>query len=640
VTPDRSPAPVPAERAAAASTTFDELRFADGRLLWLEGRPNENGRSVLVEWTLSGGRRDAVPGWADVGSALYGYGGGSYAVAGGAVWFCHADGRIWRSAGGEPPAPVTPPAAGDPPVSYADLWPAPGAGDRLLCVREHDSGGEGWSDIVVVDADMPGQQPRRLTGGWDFHAHPRPDPDGRRLAWLTWSDPLLPWDGTWLWTADLASSGTGFELGTPTLIAGGPGESVLQPTWAPDGHLYFLSDRSGWWNLYRHHDDKVEAVLLTDAEMAAAPWELGYATYAFLPAGRIAVVLQNGPSHRLTIHDPATGTVTEQALPYTSIKPYLSAHGDLIALIGANPTQAPTVALIDTTTGHVQELAVPLPLAPADQLSTPDSINIPTRDGSTAHGLYYPPTDARATEPRRPPPVIIRPHPGPTANTTLRLDPAVQFFTSHGYAVLDLDYRGSTGYGRAYRQALNGQWGILDVTDCIDAADHLTTTALADPARVYISGASAGGYTTLRALATTTLFTAGTARSAIADPTTWRNTVPRFQRHHTTDLIGPWPDAADHYRTRSALHDPDHLSAPLLLLHGQRDRIAPARPIRDVATRLDTVGKPATLITYPDEGHTFRREANIADALHAELAHYEATGSRWAGADEAVPGNA
>jgi dipeptidyl aminopeptidase/acylaminoacyl peptidase len=639
VTLDQSPAPVSAERAAAASITFDELRFADDRLLWLESRPSKAGRSVLVEWTPSGGQRDALPEWANVGSAVYSYGGGSYTAAGGAVWFCHADGRIWRSTGGQPPAPVTPQASEDLPVRYADLWPAPGAGDRLLCVREHDSGGEGWSDIVVVEADMPGQEPRRLTGGWDFHAHPRPDPDGRRLAWLTWSDPLLPWDGTWLWTADLTTIGDHLELGEPTLVAGGPGESVLQPTWAPDGHLYFLSDRSGWWNLYRHHNDQIDTVLLAEAEMAAAPWELGYATYAFLPAGRIAIVLQNGPHHRLAIHDPTAGTATEMALPYTSIKPYLSAHGYRVALIGASPTQAPTVAVVDTTTGRVEELAAPPSLAPADQLSTPDSISIPTRDGSAAHGMYYPPASARTTERRRPPPVIIRPHPGPTANTTMRLDPALQFFTSHGYAVLDLDYRGSTGYGRAYRQALNGHWGILDVTDCVDAADNLTIATLADPARVYISGASAGGYTTLRALAITTRFAAGTARSAIADPATWRDTVPRFQRHHTTDLIGPWPDAADRYQTRSALHDAEHISAPLLLLHGERDRIAPVGPVRDLATRLNKASKPATLITYRDEGHTFRREANIANALRAELAHYEAAGSHQPGSDEAAHGN-
>jgi dipeptidyl aminopeptidase/acylaminoacyl peptidase len=627
VTPDQSPAPVPAERAAAASITFDELRFADDRLLWLESRPSEDGRSVLVDWGPSGGQGDAVPEWADVGSAVYGYGGGSYTVAGGAVWFCHADGRIWRSTGSQPPSPVTPPAE-NVPVSYGDLWPARGVGDRLLCVREHDSGGDGWSDIVVIDADTPGQEPRRLTGGWDFHAHPRPDPDGRRLAWLTWSDPLLPWDGTWLWTADLTTTGDHLKLGEPALVAGGPGESVLQPTWAPDGHLHFLSDRSGWWNLYRHHNNQVEAVLVANAEMAAGPWELGYATYAFLPAGRIAVVLQNGPRHRLAIHDPATGTTTELALPYSSSKPYLSAYGDRVALIGASPTQAPTVAVIDTTTGHVEELAAPPPLAPADQLSTPDAISLSTRDGSTAHGLYYPPTNARTAEPRRPPPVIIRPHPGPTANTTMRLDPAVQFFTSHGYAVLDLDYRGSTGYGRAYRQALNGHWGILDVTDCVDAADYLTASRLADPDRLFISGASAGGYTALRALATTTRFAAGTARSAIADPAGWRDMVPRFQRHHTTDLIGPVPAAADRYEARSALHAPERIGAPLLLLHGERDPVAPVGPIRDLATALREAGRPVVLVTYPDEGHILGKGANIADALSIELAHYEAAPHR------------
>jgi dipeptidyl aminopeptidase/acylaminoacyl peptidase len=631
VSPDQPStlAPLPAEWAAAASTTVDELRFVGGRLLWLEGRPDEDGRSVLVEWIPAGDRRDVLPDWADVGSDVYGYGGGSYTAAGGAVWFCHqADGRVWRSATRQPPTPVTPAGGALAPVSYADLWPVPGEGSQLLCVRERDSGGEGWSDIAIIDADQPDQEPERLTGGWDFHAHPRPDPTGRRLAWLTWSDPLLPWDGTWLWTAELAVAGGHLELGTPTLVAGGPGESVLQPAWAPGGGLYFLSDSSGWWNLYRQHDNRVEPVLLADAEMAAAPWELGYTTYAFLPAGRIAVLLQNGPRHRLAIHDPATGGLTELPLPYTSIKPYLTADGDRLALIGASPTQTPTVAVIDTATGHVQELTTALPLAPASQLSTPDTISIPTRDGATEHGLYYPPAIAATSTPDRPPPLIIRPHPGPTANVALRLDPAVQFFTSRGYAVFDLDYRGSTGYGRAYRRALNGLWGVLDVTDTVDAADHLTANGLADSKRLFISGASAGGYTTLRALAITNRFTAGTARSAIADPAAWRDTVPRFQRHHTTDLIGPWPDAADLYQTRSALHDSDRITAPLLLLHGERDGVAQVGPIRHLARHLNNESEPAGLITFADEGHSFRKQVNIAAALNIEFAHYEAAGRR------------
>ena len=366
----------------------------------------------------------------------------------------------------------------------------------------------------------------------------------------------------------------------------------------------------------------MQPVISADADMAAAPWELGYATYAFLPRGRIAVLLHTGPRTRLAIHDPRTGELHGEPLRYTSIKPYLSSHHDQVALIGSSPTQGPTIAVIDTATGDHHEITTPPPLVDPHYLSVPELLSIPTRDGGTAHALYYPPTNPDVTAPAGSrPPLIVRPHPGPTSGVSERLDPAVQFFTSRGFAVCALDYRGSTGYGRVYRRALNGHWGVLDVTDAVDAADHLAALGRADPARVAISGASAGGYTALRALATTSRFAAGTARSAIADPAGWRRTVPRFQRHHTTDLIGPWPQTAETYRQRSALHDPDRVTAPLLLVHGGRDPIASIAPIEELAARLSVAGTDCTLLVHPDDGHSLSPAAT-ATSLNAELELY------------------
>jgi dipeptidyl aminopeptidase/acylaminoacyl peptidase len=607
----RWPSPISADSAAAAAAPVDEVRFADGELLWLEG---QGGRTALVGWSEVGGRREVSPPGADVGSNVYGYGGGAWAAGGGSVWFCdQRDGRIWRTAPGRSPAPVTRPDDGPVRSRYADLHAAAGGG-QVVCVREREENRETTTDIVSVGADG---RPRVLAAGADFHAHPRLDRTGHRLAWLTWSDPLLPWDGTWLWTADVREPGQ-----APVRVAGGAEESVLQPAWGPDGGLYFLSDRSGWWNLYRWHAGRVGPVVTAEAEMAAAPWELGYATYAVLPAGRIAVLLQNGPRCRLTVCNPASDRTEDVPLAYTSIKPYLTADGSRVGLIGSNPAQAPTVAIVDTETGAVREITTPPPLADVRYLSTPEPVAVPTRDGRAAHGLFYPPTNPDVTPAGGRPPLIVRPHPGPTSGVTVRLDPAVQFFTSRGIAVLDLDYRGSTGYGRAYRQALDGQWGILDVTDCVDAADYLAATGRTDSERVAISGASAGGYTALRALATTTRFDAGTARAAIADPAAWRAAVPRFQRHHTTDLIGPWPQAAPTYRERSALHDPHRITAPVLLVHGDQDQIAPAAAIQDLADRLHAAGTRCTLLLQPGEGHPPRSPTAVAAALDAELALY------------------
>jgi dipeptidyl aminopeptidase/acylaminoacyl peptidase len=611
----RWPSPISAQAAAAATVAVDEVAFAaDGALRWLQSRPDQGDRTALIGWSPAAGRREISTDGVDVGSAVYGYGGGTWAAGGGTVWFCEqGDGRVWHGTGDHAATPVDL-GRGSAGARYADLEVTPDGRD-VVCVRERDIEGRSRTDVVRVG---PSGSTEVLAAGADFHAAPRLDPLGGRLAWVSWSDPLMPWDGTRLQVADLRRPG-----GDPVLVAGGVEESVLQPEWSPAGELHFLSDRSGWWNLYRWRDGRVQSVISAEADMAAAPWELGYATYAFLPHGRIAVLLYTGPRARLAIHDPRTGELRDVPLPYTSIKPYLSSHHDQVALIGSNPTQGSTVAVIDTTTGAHNEITAPPTLADPRYLSTPELLSIPTRDGGTAYALYYPPTNPDVTAPAGScPPLIVRPHPGPTSGVSERLDPAVQFFTSRGFAVCDLDYRGSAGYGRAYRQALDGHWGVLDVTDAVDAVDHLAALGRADPDRVVISGASAGGYTALRALATTRRFAAGTARSAIADPAIWRRTAPRFQRHHTTDLIGAWPQTAETYRQRSALHDPDRITAPVLLVHGGRDRIAPLGPIEELAVHLFGAGTDCTLIVHPDDGHSLGPAAT-ATSLDAELKLYQ-----------------
>lgn len=612
----RWPSPISAPAAAAATVAVDEVGFVGDGLLWLESRPAEGGRTALVGWSRSAGQWEVSPAGADVGSAVYGYGGGTWTADGSAVWFVdQRDGRLWQGIPGRPPAVVDlgPSSAG---TRYADLQVSPGGRD-VVCVRELDLDGGSVSDIVRLG---PGRPAEVLAAGADFHSAPRLDPAGRRLAWVSWSDPQLPWDGTRLQVTDLRRPDQ-----SPVVVAGGPAESVLQPTWGPGGDLYFLSDRSGWWNLYRWAEGRVRPVVTAEVDMAPAPWELGYATYALLPGGRIAVLLHSGPRTRLAVHDPDSGGLREVPLPYTSIKPYLAAHHDQVALIGSTPLHGQTVALVDTTTGAHLEVTTPPALAEHRFLSVPRRLPIPTRDGGGAHGLYYPPINPDAAAPTAPvgdrPPLIVRPHPGPTAGVSERLDPTVQFFTSRGFAVLDLDYRGSTGYGRSYRQALDGQWGVLDVTDAVDAADHLAAVGLADPARTVISGASSGGYTALRALATTRRFSAGTARSAIADPAAWRRTVPRFQRHHTTDLIGPWPQTAETYRQRSTLHDSARITVPVLLVHGARDPIAASGPIADLAARLREAGTDCTLLLAPEDGHSLSPAATAA-SLNAELELY------------------
>lgn len=590
--------------SSPTDASYDAVAIAGEAVYWVEGRAE---RDTLVRWTPAVAGQDVLPPGSSVGSLVHEYGGGAYLATPNGLWFCRADDqRIYR-AGTDRAHPITP-ASGDGAHRYADLRLT--RNGLLVCVRERHEPTGVINELVALPADGS-STPRVIAEGWEFYSYPRPSPDGRQLAWTSWNSPLMPWDGSWLWIAELHRDG---QLGTPRHVAGGPDESIFQPEWSPDGELYFVSDRTEWWNLYAHHrSGQTAPVLQVQAEIGVAQWEFGYATYAFLHHNRIAVLLQEGSRQRLAVLDEPSGRLDPITLPYSSIKPYLATDGRHVTLIGSSHQQPPTVALIDSTTGAVRELTTTRSGSPATT-PTPEKITFPTRDGSTAYGLLHPTATAQ------PPPLIVRPHPGPTSNTTERPDAYMAFFTSRGFALLDVDYHGSTGYGRHYRNALRGQWGQLDVTDCADAVQHLAATGRIDPTRAVISGASAGGYTALRALATTDVFAAGVARSAVIDPLAWRDAAPKFQTHHTDLLIGPWPQAQATYHQRSVLHHADAITRPVLLIHGEDDTVTPITHAQALAEALGTC---ASLVPLAHEGHMLRQAANITRALHAELAHYQ-----------------
>jgi dipeptidyl aminopeptidase/acylaminoacyl peptidase len=593
--------------ALAAVIGYDAVQMVDTDVYWVEGRPNAG--DVLMRWSSVAGAVAALPTGHRVTTSIYGYGGGAYTVSSAGIFFCGSEGSTVLRASGGQVATVVPGSD----HAYGDLHWVPRQG-LLLAVRESTEHPQ-VSELVAIAS---GRDPtvRVLATSQGFYAAPRASPDGRRVCWLSWEQPNMPWDASSLWVAPLTRPPTSLGRDAPArLIAGGADESIFCPQWSPTGDLYFVSDRSGWWNLYRARGDRVEPVVLLDAELGVAQWELGYATYAFLDRDRLAVLAQRGPGQQLLVGEPADLRPLE--LPYTSIKPYLSSDGRRIALIGSSPTRLPTVAIVNPDTADIHEPssddATPEPVP----VSPPEVFAYRTRDGGTGHGVYHPPNPWAAR-----PPLIVRAHPGPTANTSLRLDIAAQFFSSNGFAVADIDYRGSTGYGRTYRQQLRRQWGVLDPHDCADAAWHLAEAGKADPQRMVISGASAGGYTALRALMQPDHpFTAATARSAIIDPATWRDAVPRFQAHHTDGLIGPWPQAAGTYRARSVLHNTARIRRPVLLLHGDADLIAPVASAIELATALRAIGTPCTLIVFPAQGHTLHATA-AAKALEAELTHY------------------
>jgi dipeptidyl aminopeptidase/acylaminoacyl peptidase len=611
--PDQ-PGALPAQVAAGAATAYDDVQMAGGKVWWIESRPGRG--DVLFSWTAAQGAREALPAGSEAGTSVYGYGGGAYLASGSGVWFSNSrDQRLWRASAGNV-VPVTPPGS----ARYADLRLLPGE-NLLTCVRERRDHGKVINELIAVPAGRMGQ-PQVIASGWDFYSSPRPSPDGHALAWLTWQPPHMPWDATWLWLSSLAPDG---RTGEPRLIAGGPGESILQPEWSPDGTLHFVSDRNGWWNLYALRGGRITPVLEISAELGAAPWELGYRTYTFLDDGRAAVLVQEGGHHRLAITGPAHGTSHNLPLPYTSIKPYLASQGTRIALIASSPVQQPTVAVVDCGTGHLTEIADGQTVTGPQEVTQPEPFTFPTRDGGTAHGMAYRPSGLTTSQARHgKPPLIVRAHPGPTHNWPMRLDPEVQFFTSRGFTVADIDYRGSTGYGRAYRLALDGQWGITDAGDCADAARHLTATGLAGRGKIVISGTSAGGYTALCALADSGDFAAATVRYTVADPLTWRRAAPKFQAHHCDDLIGELPQHAQRYHDRSILEHPSRIQQPVLIIHGDRDTITPISQAQSLASTLAT---RATLLIFTGEGHGLREPAHIQRALEHELAHYREAAS-------------
>jgi dipeptidyl aminopeptidase/acylaminoacyl peptidase len=563
-----TPRALSASQVAERKKSFDWLTANSGTLGWVESP------SVVRTWPAP---VDQATGALTVGGDVHTYGGGPYVMTDSGLWLVsEADGQVWQPATGRRLTESAYP--------HADLAWADGL---LMCVRETGDGDE----LVVLDPAGPGE---RVVHRADFLAAPRLR-DGR-LAWVQWDADAVPWDASQVWVANFPA------MTDAVLVAGGPDESATQPQWGPDGELYFMSDRTGWWNLYRWRDRIVQPVATIHADCAPAPWELGYASYAFLSGGRIAMAAQHGPRYRLVVADHS-GQTTEVATPYTFLKPYLAALGDRVAVIGASPTIPQQVAMVSTL-DRVEPRVVAssqLPQKAAD-ITIPEIITV----ADVTAVVYWPTVEEEM-------PLIVRAHAGPTYGTDLRWDGEVQYFTSRGYVVADVDYHGSTGYGRAFRKALDGNWGILDVHDCTAVARHLVASGRVRPDAVFISGASAGGYTALRAVSTAdTPFVLAVARSAIVRPRQWANATPRFQRPHAAVL-------ADRHTEVSA----GQITRPVLLIHGENDTVVPIDDTAALATDLQQRELLIDRVFLPGVGHYLTQPDALTRALHAELAAYE-----------------
>lgn len=614
--------PLSAQRAAEGALRLGDVRGDGDDVFWVEGRPAEGGRSVLVRAGAGGAAQDLLPAPWSARTRVHEYGGGAYAVHAGVAWFSNlADQRVWRVAlHGQDlePRPVTP----DDGRRYADAEVDVARG-RLVAVCEDPRGaGEALNGLVSIPLD--GGEPVPLVAGHDFFASPRIAPDGSALAWLAWDHPDMPWDGAVVYVARVAPDGT---LGEAKAVAGGAGVAAFQPSWAADGALWFVADEDGWWNLRRHRNGCTERPLEREAEFGLPHWVFRMSTYAHLEDGRVAAAFCEAGRWSLGLLDldASDGARFERLdLPYTVVTDVVAVCGG-VAFSAGSPTQPLSLVRLDLADGQMRVLRAggeePDPLT----VSVPEAIAFPTADREIAHGFFY--------SPRHPdfcvaagekPPLLVKIHGGPTAAAGAVLDPRIQFWTTRGFAVLDVNYRGSTGFGRAYRDRLQAAWGVADRDDCEHGARYLAAEGRVDGARMAITGGSAGGYTALCALVFGDTFAAGASHYGIADLEALARDTHKFESRYLDALVGPYPQERERYRERSPIHGAEALARPVIFFQGLDDPIVPPAQSEAMVAVLRRKGLPVAYLPFEGESHGFRRVDTLVRALEAELAFYGA----------------
>ncbi|NJD28121.1 MAG: S9 family peptidase [Chloroflexi bacterium] len=617
--------PFPVERLTEQVVFLIEPYAADGVRWWLEGRPEEGGRQVLVRREPDANLVRLTPEGFNARTRVHEYGGAAVLVSGDLVVVSDfTTGRLNRVVRPEVLEPFTPECQ----WRFADAIHDPDR-NRLIAVREdHEpdivaAHGEWVNDLVAID--LATGEVSVLAAGSDFYAAPRLSPDRTTLAWLEWHHPNMPWDGTELRLATIGGDGS---LVDPRTIAGSRSDWISEPRWSPDGVLHFAAEPTGWMNLYRWVDGRIEPVAVLDAELAGPDWQFGYSSYQFLPDGTILSIARSDGRDRLLRITPPTspgdaGAVEPFDLPYTEMSA-LSLDGWSAVFRAVAPDRPTIVAELDVRTGAVSALrhATPFTPDPAD-VSIPRHVEFPTTGGEIAHGNFYPPTNRRFRAPEGElPPLIVTSHGGPTSCAFSGFATGIQLFTSRGYAVLDVDYGGSTGYGKAYRKRLEDQWGIVDVDDCVAGARWLAEQGLVDGSRQAIRGGSASGFTTLAALAFTDQFDAGTTYYGLGDLRAFVKDTHKFESRYLESLIGPWPETKQRYLDRSPSLHADRVRVPVLVEQGAEDRVVPPSEAERIVDALFERRVPHAYILFPGEDHGFRSRDAIIRSFSAELSFY------------------
>lgn len=607
--------PITAALVARAATRRSFPALDGGRVWWLEERRSADGRGVVCSATDGSDTVDHTADGHDVDSFVHEYGGRPFAVRDGTVWYSNRDDqRVWRRLPDGTTTPVTPSPPAPRSIRYVDMDVAPD-GTWLVAVRErHDDDGV-HHDVVAIAADGDGA-PEVLVEGRDFVATPRISPDGSTLAWLSWDHPDMPWDRTVLATGRLADG----RVADVEVVAGGADVAIFQPAWSPSGVLHLVSDADGWWNLYRLVDGRLEQLTHEEAELGLPLWRLGTGTYTFVDDHRVVCLVNRDAALRLYLLDTRSGSLEPTPLAPLLCDPTPSAEGDEVVVIAATDLGLPKVRRWRVGSASDQVVAEPPAIGvDARHLAVARGLAVTADDGRVVHAVHWPPTNPDAVAPDRPPPLLVDVHGGPTGQVRRHVSLQVQFWTSRGFAVVAPNYGGSTGYGRAYRERLRGQWGVVDVADSVGVARWLVAEGLADPDRLAIRGPSAGGYTTLAALTQVDDFTAGVSLFGVTDLRLLAAKTHTFESRYLDGLVGDDPAA---WSERAPIEHVDRITAPLLILQGELDPIVPPSQAEAMVAKLDAAGSPYAYVTFPGERHGLRRAASIRRAIEAELSFY------------------
>lgn len=608
--------PISSDLIVAGTISLGQICLDGDRVYWSESRPTEAGRNVVVTWLPSDEQIQEInPSPFNARTRVHEYGGGAFHIADGVLYFINfADQCIYTQRPGAKPNPLTTESK----LRFADLL-RDRQRQRLVAVCEDHTiaGQEAVNTLVAIDDQGA---ITTLAKGHNFFASPTLSPDGRTIAWITWDHPNMPWDGTELWQAKFQADGS---LGEIEKVAGGPTESIFQPLWSPDGRLHFISDRTGWWNLYRLNDGTIEPLCPKNAEFGLPQWVFGMSTYDFASAQELICTYGENGATVLAKLDLATLKLTPIQTPYTSISG-IQVSQNLVAFVGGTAIRPCAIVQLDLATGKMQELRYgsDLKIDPG-YMSAPQIVEFPTENGLTAYGLYYAPQNKDFQAPAGElPPLLVKSHGGPTASASSDFNLKIQYWTSRGFGFLDVDYGGSTGYGREYRQRLNGNWGIVDVQDCINGAKYLVQQNLADNDRLVIAGGSAGGYTTLCALTFYDVFKAGASYYGVSDLEVLATDTHKFEARYMDSMIGPYPAEKQVYYDRSPIHFVDQLACPIIFFQGDEDKVVPPNQAEMMVEMLRQKGLPVAYVLYKGEQHGFRKAENIKRTLDGEFYFY------------------